>query len=69
MWPEPGLLETEAGNDRRDVSARGLWSKYERTFFDVKVMHHTADSNMQKSLPAFYAKGEAEKKRNTTTEL
>ena len=39
---EPGLLETDAGNDRPDLSARGVWSKYERTFFDVKVMHPTA---------------------------
>ena len=60
---EPGLLETEAGNERPDVSARGVWSKYERTFFDVKVMHPTADSNMQKSLAGLYAEGEAEKKR------
>ena len=60
---EPGLLETEAGNERPDVSARGVWSKYERTFFDVKVMHPTADSHMQKSLAGLYAEGEAEKKR------
>ena len=61
---EPSLLEIEdRANERPDVSARGVWSQYERSFFDVKVMHPTADSHMRKSLKGLYSEGEAEKKR------
>ena len=47
----------------QDISARGVWSRYEKTFFDVKVIHPTAESHMRKSLGALYSEGEAEKKR------
>jgi hypothetical protein len=60
---EPALLETDAPNVRPDVSARGVWSRYEKTFFDVMVKHPTADSYMNKSLANLYSEGEAEKKR------
>ena len=61
---EPSLLETEGyGNERPDVSARGVWSTYEQSYFDVKVMHPTADSHMRKSLAAMYSEGQGEKKR------
>ena len=60
---EPALLETDGPNVRPDVSARGVWSRYERTFFDVKVMHPTANSHMRKPLANLYKEGEAEKKR------
>ena len=60
---EPALIETNAPNERPDISARGVWSRYEKTFFDVKVMHPTAQSHLRKSLGALYAEGEAEKKR------
>ena len=44
------------------MSARGLWSRYERTFFDVRVTHPTAQSHMQKSMDRLYLENEREKK-------
>ena len=68
---EPMLIPTETeqvrGNGatqaRLDISARGVWSQYERTFFDVRISHPTADSHMHKSLQALYAEQESQKKR------
>ena len=68
---EPELIPTNeeliVGNTapkaRLDVSARGLWSKYERTFFDVRVTHPNAESHMRKSLEQLYNENEAQKKR------
>ena len=67
---EPLLIPTDKeqtdGNTalraRLDVSARGLWSKYERTFMDVRVTHPTAQSHMQKSMDQLYHENEREKK-------
>ena len=73
---EPGLIST-AGQEirgktedgaRLDVSARGVWSKYERTFFDIRVTHPNAESHMKKSLEALYRENENEKREITTTE-
>ena len=47
---------------RPDVSARGLWSACERTFFDVMVSHPTADSYMNKSVDQLYSQNESLKK-------
>ena len=60
---EPALLETDGQDIRPDISARGIWNRYEKTFFDVKVIHPTADSHMAKPLGRLYSEGEAEKKR------
>ena len=60
---EPVLLKTNAPDARLDISARGVWSKCEKTFFDVKVMHPTAESHVRKDLAKLYSEGEAEKKR------
>ena len=65
---EPGLLPTEekSGNvaegARSDVSARGLWSDYQKTFMDVRVTHPTAASQMNKPLTQIYKDHEREKK-------
>ena len=67
---EPQLIPTAiewlkgstAPNSRPDISARGLWSPCERTFFDVRVTHPTAESHMNKSLEQLYLENEAEKK-------
>ena len=67
---EPLLIPTDeeetAGNTalraRLDVSARGLWSRYERTFFDVRVTHPTAQSHMQKSMDRLYLENKRGKK-------
>ena len=48
---------------RLDVSARGVWSQQEKTFFDIRVGHPNAKSHMAKSLEALYKENEQEKKR------
>ena len=68
---EPSLITTQnvnGGNTaegaRLDISAVGLWSPYERTFFDIRVTHPTADSHMMKSLKTLYREHENQKKRS-----
>ena len=41
---------------RLDVSARGLNSTFERTFYDIRVSHPHADSNVVLSLADLYCK-------------
>ena len=68
---EPEMIPTVAematgnvsNNARLDISARGVWSRYEKTFFDIRVTHPTADSHMTKSLEALYTDNEKQKKR------
>ncbi len=47
---------------RLDISARGLQSTFERTFFDVRVSHPYAASNVTVSLTALYERNEREKR-------
>ncbi len=47
---------------RLDISARGLQSTFERTFFDVRVSHPYAASNVTVSLKALYQRNEKEKR-------
>ena len=68
---EPMLLPTNpndfssrvntAEEARLDISARGINSTFERTFFDVRVAHPFAASNVTLSLDALYKKHEMEK--------
>ena len=68
---EPELLPTAdelargntADKARLDISAVGVWSRCEKTLFDVRVTHQTADSYMTKSLEVLYAENENQKKR------
>ena len=48
---------------RLDISARGVWAIQENTFFDIRVTHPNAASNMTKSLEAIYEQNENQKKR------
>ena len=64
---EPGLLPTEQdapGNvaemARSDISVRGLWSSYQKTFMDVS--HPTSKTNMSKSLKQICHRHEEETK-------
>ena len=66
---EPQLIPNQnenAGSNaegaRLDISAIGLWSSYERTFFDVRVTHPTAISHIKKPLPYLYIENENQKK-------
>ena len=44
-----------------DVSSRGLWSTFERTFFDVRVLHPNAPSYQRSDIDTLYRKHETEK--------
>ena len=46
-----------------DISSRGIWSTFERTFFDVRVLHPNAPSYQSTSLTSLYANHEKEKMR------
>ena len=66
---EPQLIPNQnenAGSNaegaRLDISAIGLWSNHERTFFDVRVTHPTAISHMKKPLAYLYIENENQKK-------
>ena len=66
---EPQLIPNQNENAgsiaegaRLDISAIGLWSNHERTFFDVRVTHPTAISHMKKPLPYLYIENENQKK-------
>lgn len=68
---EPELIQIEremiqgntAPKARLDISARGVWSQCEKTFFDVRVTHPNAESHRSKSLQQIYKQNESEKKR------
>ena len=72
---EPPLLEltgetlslrtANAARDARlDISARGVWSREQRAFFDVRVFDPNARSYQNQSLSQAYRKNELEKKRH-----
>ena len=53
---------TDAPRARLDISARGVWSPGERTFFDVRVFHPNSPSHIEKSFETLYKQNENEKK-------
>ena len=62
----PEYLNQQANsqqNARLDISAIGVWSTFERSFFDVRVTHPNCASNEQTSLVKLYSKHENEKKK------
>jgi hypothetical protein len=69
---EPPLLPTDKkchppstntqDQARLDIVATGLWGTFERTFFDVRVTHAGAKSNIDKPLDKLLLKNENEKK-------
>ena len=48
---------------RLDVAATGLYSTFERSYFDVRVTHPGCQSNIFKTLPQIYQEQENSKKR------
>ena len=48
---------------RLDVSARGIWNTFEKTFLDIRVTHANAPSQRHKSTSAIFTAHESEKKR------
>ena len=70
---EPGLLPVDTpailkpGTNitkgaRLDISGIGVWNSFERSYCDVRVTHHGAQSHMHKSLAQLHAENEPEKK-------
>ena len=49
---------------RLDVSAVGIWSRMERTFLDVRILHPNSPSYQGKSIEKLYDEHEREKKRS-----
>ncbi len=68
---EPQLLpldtsETDGVQGDRaapDISSRGLWSTFERTFFDVRVLHPNSPSYQNTNVNQLYRNHEQEKMR------
>ena len=68
---EPRLLpltneEVEGVQGERsatDISSRGLWSTFERTFFDVRVLHPNSPSYVNTDISKLYRSHELEKMR------
>jgi hypothetical protein len=54
---------TKGYQARLDVAATGIWNKFERTFFDIRVTHPNAPSNKSKDLKKLYKSHENQKKR------
>ena len=51
-----------------DVSSRGLWSTFERTFYDVRVLHPNAPSYQSTSLPDLYQNMRMRRRESTSKE-
>ena len=60
LLPEVRRLNGNEEVDRKrpDISARGMWSPAEKTFFDISVTHPNADSYLNKSLATIYREKE-----------
>ena len=52
---------TSADRAAPDISSRGLWSSFERTFYDVRVLHPNAPSYMSTPMSKLYDNHEKEK--------
>ena len=52
---------TKADRAAPDISSRGLWSTFERTFFDVRVLHPNCRSYINKEMNKIYQDHENEK--------
>ena len=74
---EPSLLPitdqeiegTSADRAAPDISSRGLWSTFERTFFDVRVLHPNAPSYRSSDLTSLYRNHEQEKMRKYNSRI
>ena len=50
-----------ADKARLDISARGVWSTFERTFFDVRIFNPKSPTYQGKTMPQLYTLHENEK--------
>ena len=74
---EPNLLPldneeisgTSANRAAPDISSRGLWSTFERTFYDVRVLHPNAPSYQSTPLATLYKRHEDEKMKKYNSRI
>ena len=64
-----GNVQLAAGTNlqnqaRLDIAARGIWSSYERTMFDVRITHPHAASHVNKSVDVLLLENEKEKMKS-----
>ena len=52
-----------------DISSRGLWSAFERTFYDVRIFHPNAPSHITSNIDQLYNTQEQEKMRKYNTRV
>ena len=63
---EPINFQSDGNNAdkaRLDIPARGLWSTFEKTFFDVRIMHANSASYRSTPLDKLFLQHEQQKKR------
>ena len=56
------LVTNKAEQARLDISARGVWTSFDKSFFDVRVTHPNCLSNRSKPFQKIYEENEKEKK-------
>ncbi len=74
---EPQLIQlaneevsgTQADRAAPDISSRGLWSTFERTFYDVRVFHPNSSSYVKKTADQLYSLHEKEKMRKYNSRI
>ena len=74
---EPNLLPldneeisgTSANRAAPDISSRGLWSTFERTFYDVRVLHPNAPFYQSTPLATLYKRHEDEKMKKYNSRI
>ena len=60
---------TQADRAAPDISSRGLWSTFERTFYDVRVLHPNSPSYQSKTPEQLYSMHEKEKMRKYNSRI
>ena len=74
---EPTLLPTDnkeitgttANGAAPDISSRGLWSTFQRTFYDVRVLHPNCPSYLQTSVSKLYEDHEKQKMKKYNSRI
>lgn len=66
---ETDVSGTVANRAAPDISSRGIWSTFERTFFDVRVLHPNAPSYKDTEITSLYRTHEKEKMRKYASRI
>ena len=60
---------TSADRAAPDISSRGMWSTFERTFYDVRVLHPNSKSYINTTMPKLYERHEKEKMKKYSSRV